>query len=117
MIFQQYFCTVVCDCIIQIHSTYLRDKSYSTDKYNSLLLSFVLIGKNEMKVIIKIKKWFMVIPIHGKNICKKLFSLTGDKMAYHYIMTCLGAYLKIPGSLNQGTIIFSLSMPVYLFFH
>ena len=39
MIFQQYFCTVVCDCIIQIHSTYLRDKSYSTDKYNSLLLS------------------------------------------------------------------------------
>ena len=36
----------------------------------------------------------MVIPIHGKNICKKLFSLTGDKMAYHYIMTYLGAYLK-----------------------
>ena len=98
MIFQQYFRTVVCDCIIQIHSTYLRDKSYSTDKYNSLLLSYnffkKIIGKNAMKVIIKLKKWFMVIPIHGKNICKKLFSLTGDKMAYHYIMTYLGAYLK-----------------------
>ena len=94
MIFQQYFRTVVCDCIIQIHSTYLRDKRYSTDKYNSYNFLKKLIGKNEMKVIIKIKKWFMVIPIHGKNICKNIFSLTGDKMAYHYIMTYLGAYLK-----------------------
>ena len=59
--------------------------------YNFLKKS---IGKNAIKVIIKIKKWFMVIPIHGKNICKNIFSLTGDKMAYHYIMTYLGTYLK-----------------------